>query len=704
MPADPMSENPRRTAPRGPRLRSLRSRILTANAGASLLGMAITLCILAFFEHRAAMHEFEATATIEARLIGDTVASSLVFRDGASAENVLTTLRRRPGMAGVWVFDQQNRLFASVSSGTGEAGAAPPDPVRSAREIPGTLETREPVLDRGARVGTVVTRLSLAPVTERLRLSMAVSGGILVLGLVVVLVLLAWRLMRLLRPLARLESVMDGIATHGNYAMRAPDGGPDDVPDEIAKLARVFNGMLDQIQRREIALERELSERRRAEEELAYTAHHDAVTGLPNRRSFNEALEARLVRTPGDIRPTALMFLDLDNFKMVNDTLGHDVGDALLAAVAARLNDQVREGDMVYRLGGDEFAVILDRVTDEDGALSAAAKLLETLFQPFTVRGRAIHTGTSIGVALAGTHALTPEQLLKNADVAMYQAKSQGRGQVALYHAALDAGMQRRAGLAHDLRAALEQAYLEVHYQPQIDALRGRAVAFDATVHWPHPRLGNLNHDELLMVAEDSGQIAALGSWLLRSACADCALWQAADLHGVGVSVSVTARQLAHGDFPAIVAEALRASGLPPDRLELELREAAVLSRSAKVITGTLTELAALGVKLTLDAFATGHSSLTHLNRLPLNAVKLDATFVAGLPHDDEACSLADGILALAAKLGLKTSAEGVTSEAQAAFLTAHGCDRLQGTYFMAPQRLPDLIDSLATRYPEIAA
>jgi len=380
------------------------------------------------------------------------------------------------------------------------------------------------------------------------------------------------------------------------------------------------------------------------------------------------------------------------------------VGDALLAAVATRLSDQLRDGDVVYRLGGDEFAVILDRVADEDGALYAAAKMLEALFQPFTVRGRVIHTGTSIGVALAGTLATTPEQLLKNADVAMYQAKSQGRGQVALHHAALDAGLARRTMLAHDLRAALEQACLEVHYQPQIDALRGRAVAFDATVHWPHPRLGNLNHDELLMVAEDSGQIAALGSWLLRSACADCALWQAADLHGVGVSVSVTARQLARGDFPAIVAEALRASGLPPDRLELELREAAVLSRSAKVITGTLTELAELGVKLTLDAFATGHSSLTHLNRLPLTSVKLDATFVSGLPDDEEACSLADGIIALATKLGLKTSAEGVTNKAQAAFLTAHGCDRLQGALFMAPQRLADLLDSLATRYPDLAA
>jgi diguanylate cyclase len=699
-----MSESPQKPAGAVSRLRSLRSRILGANAGASLLGMAITLCVLALFEYRAAMHDFEDTAAIEARLIGDTVASSLVFGDAVSADGTLTTLRRRPGLAGVWIYDRENRLFASASAGTDEAATTVPGPVRSDREIPGTLETREPVLDRGVRVGTVVTRLSLAPVQQRLRLSMAVSGGILVLGLVGVLVLLAWRLLRLLRPLARLEAVMDDITTHGNYAMRAPDGGPDDVPDEIAKLGRVFNGMLDQIQKRDMALERELSERRRAEERLAHTAHHDAVTGLPNRRSFNEALEARLARTAGGIRPTALLFLDLDNFKMVNDTLGHDVGDALLAAVATRLAEQLRDGDVVYRLGGDEFAVILDRVADEDGALSAAAKLLEALFQPFTVRGDVIHTGTSIGVAIAGTHASTPEQLLKNADVAMYQAKSQGRGQVALYHAALDAGMARRTALAHDLRAALEQARLEVHYQPQIDALRRRAVAFDATLHWPHPRLGDLSHDELLMVAEDSGQIGALGSWLLRSACADCALWQAADLHGVGVSVSVTARQLAHGDFPAIVADALRASGLPPDRLELELREAAVLSRSAKVITGTLTELAALGVKLTLDAFATGHSSLTHLNRLPLDAVKLDATFVAGLPHDDEACSLADGILALAAKLGLKTSAEGVTNEAQAAFLTAHGCDRLQGPYFMAPQRLPDLIDSLATRYPDVAA
>ncbi len=699
-----MNGSPDDTAPRGPRRRSLRSRILRANAVASLVGITITLCILAYFEYRAAMDEYVETAAVEARLIGDTVAPALVFRDGIAANDLLTTLHRRSGTAGIWIFDEENRLFASAGGDATSAHGSVPDPGRGDRATPGTLETREPVLDHGARVGTVVTRLVLAPVHERLRLSVSVTGGMLILGLVVVLALLAWRLLLLLQPLARLEAVMDDIATHGNYAMRAPDGTHDDVPDDIAKLGRVFNGMLDQIQKRDAALERELAVRRRAEEELAHSAHHDAVTGLPNRRQFNEALGVRLAAGPDGIRPTALMFLDLDNFKMVNDTLGHDVGDALLGQVAARLSGQLREGDVVYRLGGDEFAVILDRITDEDGALSAAAKLLEALFQPFKVRGRVIHTGTSIGVALTGPDAMTPEQLLKNADVAMYQAKSHGRGQVALYHAALDAGTARRTALAHDLRAALEQAVLEVHYQPQIDAFRGRAVAFDATVHWPHPRLGALTHDELLMVAEESGQIAALGAWLLRSACADCALWQAADLNGVGVLVSVTARQLASGDFPAIVAEALQASGLPPDRLELELREAAVLSRSATVITGTLTELAALGVRLTLDAFATGHSSLTHLNRLPLNAVKLDATFVAGLPDDEEACSLADGIIALANKLGLKTSAEGVNNAAQAAFLTAHGCDRLQGSYFMVSQRLPDLIDSLATHYPDIAA
>lgn len=671
---------------------------------ASLVGIALTLGILACFEYQAAMDEFAETAAVEARLIGDTVAPALVFNDGMAATDLLTALHRRSVMAGIWIFDQQNRLFASAGGDAADTTGTVPDPNRADRAPPGTLETREPVLDRGTRVGTVVTRLVLAPVHERIRLNVSVTGGMLILGLVLVLALLAWRLLRLLQPLARLEAVMGDIATHGNYAKRAPDGARDDVPDEIDKLGRVFNGMLDQIQKRDVALERELVERRRAEQELAHSARHDAVTGLPNRRHFNEALGARLAAEPDGIRPTALMFLDLDNFKMVNDTLGHDVGDALLAQVAERLCEQLREGDVVYRLGGDEFAVILDRITDEDGALSAAAKLLEALFQPFKVRGRLIHTGTSIGVALTGPDAQTPEQLLKNADVAMYQAKSQGRGQVALYHAALDAGTARRTALAHDLRAALEQALLEVHYQPQIDAVRGRAVAFDATVHWQHPRLGTLTHDELLMVAEESGQIAALGSWLLRSACSDCALWQAADLNGVGVLVSVTARQLASGDFPAIVADALRASGLPPDRLELELREAAVLSRSATVITGTLTELASLGVRLTLDAFATGHSSLTHLNRLPLNAVKLDATFVAGLPDDEEACSLADGIIALANKLGLKTSAEGVNNAAQAAFLTAHGCDRLQGSHFTVPQRLPDLIDSLATCYPDIAA
>ncbi len=671
-------------------------KVLVLNALVGVVLMVFALSLMVWVEYRAAENEFRVAAASEARLIGKMVSSALVFRDDGSASRMLASLRHRESLETVWVFDADNRPFAhqdAVVAGAPPVKRSQPDPTGETHVTDGILETRETIVEDGTIIGAVVTRVSLAPVRSRVLRSAVITGGIFTFAFSLMLGLLGWLLPRLLRRLSQLKTLIAEVAEHRDYATRAPDT----VPDEIGALASVFNGMLEQIQRRDMNLEHELAERRRAEAQLAYTARHDAVTGLPNRHYFNEALAQLMEGATERGRHVALMFLDLDNFKLVNDTLGHDVGDALLAAVAARLRERLRDEDLVCRLGGDEFAVVLEHVNSNDDALEVAAKLLEALFQPFTVADRSINTGTSIGVAVSGHHAMTAEQLLKNADIAMYQAKSQGRGQVTLHHAALNANMARRLILDRDLRAAMDQAGMEIHYQPQIDAARGYPVAFDATVHWMHPRFGAVPHDEVLLVAEESGQIAMFGGWLLRTACADCAAWQSADLHGVSVSIGVTARQLANADFPAAVAAALAATGLAPDYLELELKEAAVLSRSAKVIAGTLSRLHAMGVRLALDAFASGHTSLTHLRRLPISFLKLDASFVSGLPDDADARTLAAGILALATSLDIRTSAEGVRTREQADFLASHGCTRLQGDFVAKRQPLPALLDSLGT-------
>lgn len=678
-------------------------KVVVLNAFVGVLLTVLALTLTAWIEYRAAVTEFRAAAATEARLIGEMVSSALVFRDRENASRMLESLRRRDSMDTVWIFDRDGAPFAYRASADAlrhGAESRVPEPGAATHLTDGILETHEPVVADGATIGTIVTRVSLAPVHSHLLRSIVVSGSVFAIVFSLMLGLLAWLVPRLMRRLSQLKTLMAEVAEHGDYAARAPDT----VPDEIGALARVFNGMLEQIQRRDSHLERELAERRRAETQLAYTAMHDAVTGLPNRHYFNEALSRMMAGASERGRHVALMFLDLDNFKQVNDTLGHDVGDALLASVARRLRERLREDDLVCRLGGDEFAVVLEHVDSNDDALEVAAKLLEALFQPFLVGARNIHTGTSIGVAVSGPQAPTAEQLLKNADVAMYQAKSQGRGQVTLHHAALNANMARRTILERDLRAAMDQAEMEIHYQPQIDAARGYPVAFDATVHWLHPRFGAVPHDEVLQVAEESGQIGPFGVWLLRTTCADCAAWQSADLHGVSVSAGVTARQLANADFPVAVAAALASTGLAPDYLELELKEAAVLSRSAKVIAGTLSRLHALGVRLALDAFASGHTSLTHLRRLPISFLKLDASFVSGLPDDPDARTLAAGILALATSLDIRTSAEGVRTREQAEFLASHGCTRLQGDFVAPRQPLPALLDTLDTFHDTTAA
>jgi diguanylate cyclase (GGDEF)-like protein/PAS domain S-box-containing protein len=424
----------------------------------------------------------------------------------------------------------------------------------------------------------------------------------------------------------------------------------------------------------------DVSARKSAEDDLRRAAMHDALTGLVNRAYFLDSLDravARVQRRPD--KTIALLFLDLDRFKQINDSLGHLAGDRVLAAIARRLQSCVRPGDVLARLGGDEFAVLLDDLRDSTDATRVAERMQEALHAPLRNGLSEVVVTASIGIAFGGAELDGHEELLRDADLAMYRAKAGGKARFEIFDKDSRATERARHELEHDLRRALERGELRVHYQPIVDATTGRIVAFEALARWAHPQRGLLNAASFIPLAEESGTISALGRWVLREALAQIHAWQRdypAD-PPVSVSVNLSPREVLQPRLPANVADALREAGVSAQSLALEITESLFIDTGDAALA-TLRELAALGVRLHLDDFGTGYSSLSYLHRFPISAVKIDRYFIARL--DAAECEeIVRSVVELSKRLGMETIAEGAESEVQGDRLRDIGCRLLQG-------------------------
>jgi diguanylate cyclase (GGDEF)-like protein/PAS domain S-box-containing protein len=441
---------------------------------------------------------------------------------------------------------------------------------------------------------------------------------------------------------------------------------------------------------------RDISERKALEAKLAHQAFHDPLTGLANRALFRDRLEHALQRSRRHQKPLAVLFLDLDDFKTINDTLGHAEGDRLLQAVAARLLECVRLADTVARLGGDEFAILLEEETDPENVLEVARRLTTSLQLAFMVESREIIVGASIGIA-RGSPDSTVDDLLREADVAMYMAKSRGKRTFQVFEPAMHRALVERLELAEDLRAALKRAELRLEYQPIIDLSDGRIHAVEALVRWEHPRRGLLPPASFIALAEETGLIVPLGEWVLRCACADAVAWQSADpdSESVVVSVNLSGRQLQEADLAASVAAILDETGLDPRRLVLEITEN-VAMQEPEIARARLSELKALGVRLAIDDFGTGYSSLGSLRSFPVDILKIDKSFIDTLDTMGGSGAFAEAILTLGESLRLHTVAEGIETEDQLARLRELGCGFGQGFHLSRPvaaARIAELLE-----------
>jgi diguanylate cyclase (GGDEF)-like protein len=429
----------------------------------------------------------------------------------------------------------------------------------------------------------------------------------------------------------------------------------------------------------------DITERRRAEASLVFMARHDALTRLPNRMLFQERLE-HAIELAARGTGCAVLCLDLDRFKLINDTLGHPVGDGLLRAAADRLQACARETDTVARLGGDEFAILQMGVERPEEAERLGNRIIAAFARPFEIDGHQIVIGTSVGVAVAPADGMSSAKLLKNADIALYLAKAEGRGTVRFFEPEMDARMQQRRRLELDLRNAIAREELELYYQPLVNLVTGKVSGLEALLRWQHPTRGLVLPMDFIPLAEETGMIVPIGEWVLRTACREARNWPP----DISVAVNLSAFQFRKGNLVAIVRAAIRETGLPPCRLELEITESALLQDSAGVVA-TLGELRSMGIELALDDFGTGYSSLSYLRSFRFDKIKIDRSFVSGLLENRESLSIIQAVAGLSRSLGMKTTVEGVETLEQLAKLQGADCTEVQGYLFSPPTRARDL-------------
>jgi diguanylate cyclase (GGDEF)-like protein len=473
----------------------------------------------------------------------------------------------------------------------------------------------------------------------------------------------------------------------GDFSARAPQGRDD----EFGILAKAMNQMAESIENSNVLLES-------SADTLKHQATHDALTGLPNRALLEDRLKQAISYADRYARLMTVVFINLDGFKMVNDSLGHKAGDELLKAMAARMSQCLRSVDTVVRTGGDEFVVVLyDRPGDGTEIAPALQRLLDAIALPVQIDGQAVQVTGSMGVATYPADGADADALVMNADAAMYRAKASGRNNFQFYAAEMSGTSRDRLAMREGLRHAIARGELHLAYQPKVDMRSGEVIGVEALVRWQHPERGLVSPTDFIPLAEETGLIVPIGEWVLRTACFQHMAWQHAGLPAFGVSVNVSARQFRERTLIEQVARALADSGLEARFLELELTESMVMDDLESALL-SMKALQAMGVQLSIDDFGTGYSSLSALKRFPIARLKIDRAFVRDIPDDDEDKAIAKAIISLGHELNLKVIAEGVENEQQLEFLRANGCDEMQGYLFSPPVSPAQLAVLVKTR------
>ena len=623
-----------------------------------------------------------------ADIIAADISAALLFGDNKAIEQNLQSLKADPTLIQLFVLNDAGALVASYLR-------ADRPQMLSGLELQQELIRRKdnktvfqlsplvsrPIIHDGVKLGTILLELDSSIFLKKLRSSLGIGAAIFLFSLFGSY-LLARRLGRIIiDPLLSLAGTMEKVTRTKDYQLRAELSGVK----ELSLLAEGFNEMLVEIaDRDEVLLERQ--------ERLHRQAHYDTLTGLPNRNLFNDRLTQSLLSAERKKETMSVLFIDLDDFKLINDTHGHRVGDLLLIEVSQRLDKATRASDSLGRdgysslgrMGGDEFTVYLQDVKSADNAMLVARRLLSSLLSPYLLEDKQLFISASIGIALYPDHGNNADQLVRSSDAAMYLAKQKGKNHVEMFTQSLHSKASERLSLHGDLRRALENKEFILHYQPRINLQTGKLCSVEALIRWMHPDRGLIPPLTFIPLAEETGLIMEIGEWVLFEACRQMQRWHQAGIHIPMISVNVSPLQFRRQNIVELATSALAETCLSGQTLELEITESALMDDISQAII-TLQQLQQMGVRISIDDFGTGYSSLSHLRSLPVNTLKVDRSFVMNAHVSDEDAQILSAILAMAHSLNLGTVVEGVECQEQHELLRKLGCDEVQGYYYARP-------------------
>ena len=635
---------------------------------------------------------------LQAMMSAENLGATLMFNDVDAANNQLATLRNLPYINRVELFDVEGKPFALFSRNNNHTDISPELKQQFSNHISEvinydalSLKYQRVVEVRSQEVGFLYIEARLEPMYRQMMYFMGMVLTVILLAATVGLLLLNRLQKSITTPLLGLTGLIREISKESDYSRRFQL----DRQDEIGELATGFNEMLQQIEKRDEALEIELQEKKRSEVRLDRLAHYDMVTQLPNRNFFNHRLATETTEYRVYGNKFGLMFIDLDNFKIVNDTLGHHIGDELLRLVSERFKSVVRSGDTVARLGGDEFGIILANLSQPEDATLVATKIIEKFLAPLQLEGHEIVVGASIGISLFPRDAENTDELMQNADAAMYHAKDKGKNNFQYFTESLRGVAHHRMVMESHLRHALLTNELYLHYQPQFDVVTRKIYGVEALLRWQHSELGRINPAEFIPVAEESGLIVPIGEWVFRTACEQSKAWHKEGLD-LSVAVNVSGRQFREDNFVERFKNILLETQADPNWMELELTESSLMD-SSEYTTRKLDELVGLGLKLSIDDFGTGYSSMSYLKRFPISKLKIDRSFVTDISFDKEDQAIAKAIIALGVSMDMHIIAEGIENEEQLSKLLESGCHHGQG-YIVSPAISPEEVKKLCMK------
>ncbi|BAN34936.1 diguanylate cyclase/phosphodiesterase [Sulfuricella denitrificans skB26] len=651
-----------------------------ATSGTVILLASLLLLLAQFYFFNRSLLE---NTHSQAAMISENVSAAMMFTDQKAAQEILSSLHGTANIEIAAIYDPQGKLFVSYRQDIKDMGEhiLPSQAPQTGYDFSlQHLSLSQPIDLKGKPLGSIYIQASLYAVYIQLAWYSAAILAIMAISLLVANIILLRMQKKITDPILSLARTSKTIFELGDYTVRAHS----DTSDEIGQLANSFNLMLDRIQKRDSELEAEIMQRKRIEIRLDRLAHFDNVTNLSNRHFFNERLGSLVGRALQFKERAVVMFIDLDNFKIVNDTLGHDAGDALLRIVAERLSKTLRFGDVISRIGGDEFAIILENVEKISQAVKVAEKCLSSLAEPILIDGNELYIGASIGISACPDDASNMHELLKHADTAMYYAKNKGKNTYQVFLPDMKEGAQKRLTLESSLRRALERQEFALYYQPQIDLKTRRMIGVEALIRWMHPELGIVNPVEFIPIAEENGLIVPIGEWVLKTACLQLKVWHDLGLTHLSMSVNLSGRQLKEDNLVERIKQIVREAEADPSALHLELTESMLMDAGTMTIE-KLEQICAIGIQLEIDDFGTGYSSMSYLKRYPITTLKVDKSFVRELPENTDDAAITTAIIAMAHSLKMHVMAEGVETDEQAEFLQSNGCRNAQGYLFSRP-------------------